>query len=294
MRDTQFFEQALGLEKPWRVKAVKMDVAAKRVEIEVECGSGTAWAGGGQRLHVQGYEERQWRHLDTMQFETVIRARVPRVKYPDGRTEMVSVPWAERYARCTLLFERFAIEVFVACGHLRAGCELLGLDWSSGQRIMDRAVERGLLRREVEEVEQVGLDEKSFGRGQDYISVLSDLKRARVLEVRPGNDTQSGRALWQSMPEEQRARVQAAAMDMSAGFAAATRLDAPHVAIVYDKFHVSKLLNEAVDAVRRQEHRELGKEGESLLTGTRQLWLYNPLNLENARPEEFAKVGSAT
>ena len=77
---------------------------------------------------------------------------------------MVRVPWAERYARCTLLFERFAIEVFQACGNLREGCRLLGLDWSSGQRIMDRAVERGLGRRQVEEVAEVGLDEKSFRR----------------------------------------------------------------------------------------------------------------------------------
>ena len=67
-------------------------------------------------------------------------------------------------------------------------------------------------------------------------------------------------------------------MDMSAGFAAATRAAAPHVKIVHDKFHVSKLLNEAVDRVRRGEVKE-----DDRLKGSRQLWLYNPMNLEDER-----------
>jgi len=133
----------------------------------------------------------------------------------------------------------------------------------------------------------VGLDEKSFGAGQDYISVMTDLVEARVLEVVPGNNTQSGQKLWQSLPEEQRQGVEAAAMDMSAGFAAATLKEAPQAAIVHDKFHVSKMLNEAVNNVRRQEHHLLKKQGDDRLTGTKQLWLYNPKNLNDQRIEDF-------
>ena len=75
MKDTGFFEQALGLGEPWRVKSVRMEVEARRVEVELECGK-TAWGEGGGRRHIQGDEERTWRHLDTMQFETVLKARV--------------------------------------------------------------------------------------------------------------------------------------------------------------------------------------------------------------------------
>jgi len=127
--------------------------------------------GGGERLHIQGYEQRQWRHLDTMQFETILKARVPRVKYPDGHTEMVRVPWAQPHGRFTLLFECWAIEVLLACQNVTAACALLDLDWSSAQRIMDRAVKRGLERRSLEGIEKVGMDEKSFGRGHDYIAI---------------------------------------------------------------------------------------------------------------------------
>src|ERR1700760_841296 len=108
---------------------------------------------------------------------------------------------------------------------------------------------------------------------------MTDLGEARVLEVVPGNDTQSGGELWKALPETQRQQVQAAAMDMSAGFAAATRQEAPQAAIVHDKFHVVKMLSEAVNSVRRSEHGRLKKVGDDRLTGTKQLWLYNSENL---------------
>jgi transposase len=155
---------------------------------------------------------------------------------------------------------------------------------------MERAVERGLARRKIDQLKTVGLDEKSFGAGQDYVSVLTDLQEPRVLEVVPGNDTQSGRQLWQSLPPEQRAQVEAVAMDMSAGFAAATRAEAPQAAIVHDKFHVSSLLNKAVDQVRRREHHQLKKEGDERLTGSKQLWLYHPGNLSDQRFAAFQEL----
>ena len=146
---------------------------------------------------------------------------------------------------------------------------------------------RGLLRRRTDQVKVVGLDEKSFGAGQDYVSIMTDLREGRVLEVVAGNDTESGCALWQTLPAEQRGAVQAAAMDMSAGFAAATRKEAPQADIVHDKFHVSKMINEAVDQVRRREHRHLQKQGDDRLVGSRQLWLYHPGNLSDYRFERF-------
>lgn len=98
------------------------------------------------------------------------------------------MPWAERHSRFTLLFEAFAIRVLQAASSVEEARKLLGPSWSSAQRIMDRAVERGLERREVDKVEHVGIDEKSFGRGQDYISVMTDIDGSRVLEVSQGRD----------------------------------------------------------------------------------------------------------
>ncbi|MDD2763765.1 MAG: ISL3 family transposase [Opitutaceae bacterium] len=94
-----------------------------------------------------------------------------------------------------------------------------------------------------------------------------------MLEVVAGRDTEQAVALWESLPEPQRQRIEAAAMDMGADFAAATRQAASQAQIVHDKFHVSKLLNEAVDKVRKEEHRRLLEKDDESLKDTRFLWL---------------------
>ncbi|MFM7921652.1 MAG: helix-turn-helix domain-containing protein, partial [Planctomycetaceae bacterium] len=87
----------------------------------------------------------------------------------------MAVPWAEKHSRFTLLFEAFAIDVLQAAGSIQAAALLRGIDWSTAQVIMKRAVERGLHRRSLDEVRHVGIDEKSFGAGQDYVSVMTDI-----------------------------------------------------------------------------------------------------------------------
>lgn len=266
----------LGIGTPWRVQKVDLQLSAKRVEIWVdydpccpvlcpECGCECA-----RHDHAP---ERTWRHLDVMQFETLIRSRVPRCKCPDHGVVTVKVPWAEPGSRFTLMFEAFALQVLQACRSQTQAAELLRLDWDSMQRIMERGVARGLARRDTDQVKYIGLDEKSFGRGQDYVSVMTDLVGRRVLEVVEGRDTKQAVALVKTLPEKQLKKIEAAAMDMGANYAAAAALAVPQAAVVHDKFHVSKMLNEAVDKVRREEHRRLLQQGDSSLTSTKFLWL---------------------
>jgi transposase len=122
---------------------------------------------------------------------------------------------------------------------------------------MERAVERGLERRSLEELDAVGIDEKSFLSGQSYVSVMSDSKGSRVLEVTEGRERASAERLFQSAPADQREKVEAVVMDMSAAFRAGAEAKMPHAEIVHDRFHIAKHLNEAVDKVRRDEHRKL-------------------------------------
>ena len=95
----------------------------------------TRWKGeSGERLHVHGYEERRWRHLDSCQYRTYLKAKVPRLKYPDGRTELVRVPWAEKNSRFTLLFERLAIDLLLECS-VKAACAILRISWDAADGI---------------------------------------------------------------------------------------------------------------------------------------------------------------
>lgn len=266
----------LGILSPWRVKVAKLDIACRRVDIEVEhepnkpiCCPQCKRA---CRCHDHA-PERTWRHLDVMQFTTQIKARVPRCNCEEHGVLTLTPPWAEPGSHFTMLFEAFAVHILLASASLTQAAELLKLDWDSVQRIMDRAVTRGMARRSTDGLTYVGLDEKSFGRGQDYVSVMVDHAKRRVLDIVPDRTTAAAVELWERLPESQRKAVAAASMDMGAGFAAATRLCAPKAAIVYDLFHVSKHLNEGVDKVRREEHRRLQAKGDDSLKDTKFLWL---------------------
>jgi transposase len=290
MNEREFYRVILGLEEPWEVKEVQVDAGQQKVEVRVGAREGTLWAcpESRGRLPVHDHVERSWRHLDTCQFETVLVCRVPRLRLADGKVWTVPVPWAEKGSRFTRLFERMAVLVLQAARSLKQAAAWLRLDWDAVQRIMERAVERGLARRELEGLKHLGLDEKSFRRGQDYISVLTDLgPEPRVLEVAGGRRTGDAVALIHTLPEAPRAQVTAVAIDMSKAFAAAVREALPGAVVVYDRFHVSQLLGQAVDQVRRAEHKELSAEGDERLKGSRYIWLWHPAELSGQKLEAF-------
>ena len=84
MKDTALYETLLGLQTPWSVKTVDLSLEEQRVVVEVELKRGQVWADptdNTKRAHINGWNERQWRHLDTCQFETIIKARVPQLTH---------------------------------------------------------------------------------------------------------------------------------------------------------------------------------------------------------------------
>jgi len=287
------YAMLLGIGSPWEVKAVELKLAEKKVEIELgwQWGSAAKCPECGRECSIHDRApERTWRHLDTMQFTTLIRARTPRADCPEHGVKTMQVPWAAPQGRFTLLFERFAVEVLLACASVSQACELLGLGWEAAHEIMRRAVERGLERRELDQLKHLGMDEKSFKRGHSYITLLSDLEESRVLDVVEERTTEAAGQLWATLTPEQKQSVEAVAVDMWEPFIQSIQQEVPKADIVHDKFHVSKYLGEAVDKVRRQEHKELLAQDDETLKGTRQLWLYNPQNFSPEQRAEFAKL----
>ena len=296
MKDTQLYEQLLGLSKPWSVSRVELEMEHNRITVHVECDRGVVWGDpetGADRAHVHGWVQREWRHLDTCQFETRIKAEVPRLKYKSGRVEDAAVPWAERYSRITLLMEAFVVRLLQAAANVSRVAELMKLDWHTVNGVISRAVERGLARRAEEPIRNLGLDEKSFARGHNYASVLTDVERSRVLEVEPGRTLEDAGALLGSLSEEQRAGVQAVAIDMWPAYMSAVNAMLSNADIVHDKFHISKYLNDAVDQVRRGEHKRLRAKGESPLTGSKYKWLKSLPDKRSAEAVAFRHLCQA-
>lgn len=286
---TKHYRLLLGLDAAWEVSNVDLSLKENRVDILLtHLGGSVGCPECGESCSIADHApERTWRHLDTMQFETRLRARTPRANCPACGVKTIAVPWAGKHSRFTLLFEAFAIGVLQACGNVTSAAVLIGVDWNSLHRIMERAVGRGLDRRELDSLEYVGIDEKSFGRGHSYVSLMTDLSGARVLEVVEDRTEAAANQLWEALPEEQQGQIEAVAIDMWPAFTNSVKTHAPQAEVVHDRFHISKHLNEAVDQVRRQENKSLRQEGDERLKGSKQLWLFNPENLSEDRWIEF-------
>ena len=286
------YARLLGTDDSWRVESVDLRLEDRRVDVRLKhIGLGVACPECGRDYGLADHaDERRWRHLDTMQFTTELVARLPRCRCPEHGVKTIVPPWAGKHSRFTLLFEAFAIEVLQACRNVKAAAAILGLSWDSLQTIMNRAVERGLERREATPIPHLGIDEKSFGRGHDYITVLTDLDGSRVLDVVQDRTQVAAEAVLQTLSPEQRHQVRAVAADMLPAYANAVAKQTPNAELVHDKFHVAKYLGEAVDQVRRAENKDLQAEDDDRLKGTRQFWLFNKSNLSWKQRRRFAAI----
>jgi transposase len=235
--------------------------------------------------------ERQWRHLDTCQYRTILHAEPPRSNCSEHGPRQVKLPWAEPGSRFTMLMEAVAIE-WLKHASQKAVAKQLGLSWEEIHGIMDRAVSRGLKRRRAEPVARLGIDEKSTRRGQRYLTLVNDLDQGRVLYVAEDREQKSLDGFWTTLTIDQRNSIQAVAVDMWDAYLNSLRTHLPDAdsKIVFDKFHIAQHLGEAVDEVRRKENKNLYRTGNKQLKGTRFKWLKNPNNMTTDEKRAFAPL----
>lgn len=287
------YAMLLGINSPWEISSVDLQLAAQRVDIVIEYTgeTGVCPECGESCPRYDVRQPRTWRHLDTMQFATYLHCEVPRVRCSEHGVKSVEVPWAGKNSRFTLLFEAFAIQVLLSARSVEEARKLLGLNWHQVEAIKRRAVERGLARRAEEPIAYVGIDEKQFRRGHSYLSNLVDLEGARVLEVvEERTEACCRELLCTGLTATQRAEVKAVALDMWPAFAKAVESMLPGAVIVHDRFHISQHLNAAVDQVRRQENKQLVRQGDDRLIGSRYFWLVNEDNLDASFRNAFAAL----
>lgn len=291
MRDVELYRHLLGLSAPWTVARVELDLPEQRVDVYAEHEANKSWpcAECGAACGLYDHEpERRWRHLDSCQFQTFLHARIPRTKCPTHGVRQVRVPWAEPQARFTLLFERLAIDVLRETS-IAGAAKVLGLSWEEAYHLMERAVARGLLRREQHVPRYLGIDEKSMGQGHRYATVVSDLEAGCVVEVAPDRKRQSLLECLGPFTPLQLRQVEAIAMDMWGPYLMTLEEVLPEAddKIVFDRFHIMIHVNLALDEVRRKENRLLKQEGDKRLLGTQRMWLYAEENLPERYQADF-------
>ena len=300
MRETGLnahYQQILGDTTPWEVSEVSLDVEGLVNEIKLTVKPDTIWACPRchSRMHIKEWRPRRWRHMDTCQFKTILEAAVPLVECSEHGAQTVQVPWAEGSSRFTLFFERFAVKVLEACPTARAS-ELLKISWDEADGIKQRAVRRGVARRQVSGLEYVCVDEKAVGRGQDYVTVVTGVVggKPQVLYVGDGRDETAFNGFWEWLGPEGCARIKAVSMDMSRSYQNSVNRYCPDADLIFDPFHLMKMLNQAVDEVRRRELVMGSGSDREALKQTRQMWLWGEENLPKRHAARFEALKEST
>lgn len=297
MQDSELYGRILGIAAPWQVERVDLQLQQGEVHVYLAHEDQPEWpcAECGASCPLYDHQaERQWRHLDTCQYRTILHAAPPRSECRQHGVRVVKLPWAEPHSRFTALMEGLAI-AWLKQASQKAVAEQLHLSWDEMHAIMERAVERGLARRKAEEIAYLGVDEKAFRKGHKYLTLVNDLSRSRVLYVAEDREQNSLDGFWPTLTEKQRDGIEAVAMDMWDPYVNSVQEYLPESAnkIVFDKYHIARHLGEAVDRVRRREQKGLKAEGDDRLTGTKYHWLRNPVTLEHAQRREFAQLVSS-
>lgn len=190
-----------------------------------------------------------------------------------------------------MAFEGRVIMALQACKTVTGAREIMKISWDEAHGIMNRAVTRGLLRREEVEMPNLAVDEKSHGR-KKFVTILMDLDRGVVHGTAPGREKKSMISTLKSLTSRQVAAVDAIAMDMHDPYRKAVRefFPQPGPAVVHDRFHIAKHMNEALNDVRKEEAMKLAGDEDRTLIGSRQLWLFGEEHVPKHRAKAFAKL----
>ena len=286
-----FFTLLLGLEEGWDVDKIDTDIKKEEVRIYINCKLKEAEIESETCKYYDRAPSREWRHLDTLQFKTFIVCSLPRFKTSTGKVRTLSPPWADPMERHTYLFERMVIDLLLATKKQSKVSELMRCGFNVINRVMHISTERGLTRRNHQDLnfEHVSIDEKSFKKGHNYVSVLSHPNSGCVLDVEEGRDKKACRKLLdKSLTQEQQKNIKKISMDMWKAYLNGCKEKLPNAKVVHDRFHLVKYLNEAIDKVRRREVKT-----QEQLKGARYALLKNKDNLTELQRIKFEAIHDA-
>ena len=293
----QLYKDIIGVQHPWIITAVTKDKADRKIAIRIEYAakdiiSCPVCAGYNTKRH--DHRVRVLRYLDTCQYETFLEVHVPRIKCEQDGLQQIAIPFGEKHSRFTSRFERAVIVWLQDCS-ISAVAENFHLSWDEVDGIMQRAVTRGLARREPVEVKNMGIDETSYQKGHEYITVLVDKDRDCVIDILDDRKAETVETWLKSQKICDLSGLLSISMDMWDPYIKAVMETIPEweQKISFDRFHVSKHFNQALDKVRRREHAAFIKQtGESPLSKSRFQWLINSNRIDNrsGRRKDFLSL----
>jgi len=273
----QLFAAALGIKNPWKIENVEfsptkgqLDIYIKKIKNEkVKCPVCD------KECSTHDSKKRTWRHLNFFQHEAYIHCKVPRSKCDEHGVKQVEVPWARPGSGFTLLFEAYIMQLMPHMPAKAIG-ELVNINDEIIWRMIDHYVDEAYEAVDMATVKNIGIDETSSKRGHNYVTTFVDLETSKVIFATEGKDSKTIETFAKTLKKHNgdTEKIENISCDMSKAFRKGIRENFDESKITYDQFHVIKLINSAVNDVRKMESKI-----NELLKGTRYIWLKNPENL---------------
>lgn len=293
----ELFQMALNVTNPWYISDLKFDVDSKKLDIYIDFkqGSEFEYYDRDEEKEIAGLKaydtkNKSWRHLNFFEHECYLHARVPRVKLPNGKVKLIKTPWEGLSSGFTLLFEALLLQLCQAMPVNQVAKITKTSDdklWS----MLDRYVDQTREYEDFKEIEAIGMDETSRAKGHEYITLFVDLQQRRTIFITEGKDNTTVERFAEDF-EAHNGNVESienVSCDMSPAFIKGVNKYLPNAQITFDKFHILKIINEAVNRVRKEE-----LATNKLLTGTKYIWLKNYNNLTVKQKETLESLSMSS
>ena len=286
------FSIALGIEEPIYLEKVSFDKEAGELHLHINFRKGSKFkcsVCGRDGLPVYDTEEKIWRHLNFFQYKCYLHFRTPRSNCLEHGIHLIEVLWANKSSGFTLLFEALVMCLAKEMP-ISAIADMIDEHDTRVWRIINNYVKKAYKEQSFEDVNSIGIDETSSRKGHHYISIFADTDNGKVIYATEGKDSSTLTSFADELlkhnakPEQ----IKEISMDMSPAFISGAESTLKNASVTFDKFHVIKKLNEALDEVRREEQKT-----NPLLKKSRYVWLKNPCNLRKHESEKLESLSKA-
>lgn len=291
MRATTLLRRLLGM-KHTLVRGFEMTDEAMILDVAPTTLSPYC-SGCGGRGRRYDHRERTWRHIDFGGWRVLLRYGIWRVECAKCGVKTELVPWAEPDSGFTRPFEQ--IVCFLAQRTDQTSvCRLMRVAWDTVGQIIRRVVRRLRTGDPLANVVNIGVDELSYRRHHEYVTIVNNQDTGAVIWAAPGRSADTLRLFFDALGQERASKLETVTIDMAQGYIEAVRDRAPQARIVFDRFHVQRLAHNALDEVRRALVREVREEGDRdgarAIKKTRFALQKNPWNLKPVESERLADV----
>jgi transposase len=283
------FQKIIGLKSPWYIKNTEFNHSQKQIDIHIDFKRGAKFSSkeSGKKVYpVYSTKIKTWRHLNIAEYACYLHCRVPQISIGEGKTQVIIPPFAGKSNGFTLKFEALLLHLIKGMVVSQAGSVMN----ERGRKLwdlLDRYIKAGRELSDFAQVRYIGTDETAKSRGHNYITIFIDLEKSTVIFITDGKDSETIKKFVEDFTKHNGKveNVIRVSIDMSPAFIKGVAAYLPSAEITFDRFHVTKIVNEAVDKVRRSEIKLF-----PILKNARYAVLKNAKNLTETQQEKLAEL----